>query len=141
MAEDSGLVNDLRKRLLRLSQAMRREAEGLSITTTQGAVLSLLRAEPRTIGDLAKAEGVRPPSMTQIINRMVDAGWLVRPDGLGKGRTVEMTDAGRAVAEQVRQQRNEQLAQRLANLSQEELATLQAVLPVLDRLFGPPVPE
>ncbi len=135
------LVDEVRKRFLRLSQAMRREAEGLPVTTAQGAVLSLLRGGPMTIGDLARAEGVRPPSMTQIINRMEQAGWLARPDGTGKGRLVEMTESGRRVAGEVRAGRNGRLSQRFAELSPEELALLEAALPVLDRMFGAPLPD
>ena len=58
---------------------MRRDSQQLVVTTTQGAVLSLLRGNgPLGVGELARAEGVRPPTMTQIINRMEQLGWVAR---------------------------------------------------------------
>ena len=138
--ETTTLVDEVRKRLLIASQVMRREAEGLPVTTAQAAVLSRLRVRPMAVGDLARAEGVRPPSMTQIINRMEEAGWLTRPDGAGKGRLVELSEHGRQIAVDIRAKRNALLAQRIEQLSPDDLMVLEAVMPVFDRLFGTPLP-
>jgi DNA-binding MarR family transcriptional regulator len=126
------------RRFLLLSQVMRRDAETLPVTTAQGAVLTRLRSGPKTVGDLAAAEGVRAPSMTQIINRMEEAGWVTRSGGPVRGRTVQITEAGLAVAVAVRQERKARMAKRCEGLSADDLAVLEAVLPVLDRIFGVP---
>ena len=125
-------------RFLVLSQVMRRDAEQLPVTTAQGSVLSHLRGGPKTVGELAAKEGVRAPSMTQIINRMEEAGWVTRSEGPVRGRTVQVTEAGLAVAAAVRQERKARLAKRCDGLSADDLAVLEAVLPVLDRMFGAP---
>jgi DNA-binding MarR family transcriptional regulator len=125
-------------RFLLLSQAMRRDTETLPVTTAQGAVLARLRSGPKTVGELAAAEGVRAPSMTQIINRMEEAGWVTRSGGPVRGRTVQVTEAGLAVSEAVRQERKARLVKRCEDLSADDLAALEAVLPVLDRIFGAP---
>jgi DNA-binding MarR family transcriptional regulator len=132
------LIERALRRFLVLSQAMRRDSETLPVSTAQGAVLSRLRGGPKTVGELAATEGVRAPSMTQIINRMEEAGWVARSEGPVRGRAVKITEAGLAVAVAVRQERTARLAKRCESLSADDLEVLEAVLPVLDRIFGPP---
>jgi DNA-binding MarR family transcriptional regulator len=127
------------RRFLVLGQAMRRDAETLPVSVAQSAVLSRLRDGPKTVGELAATEGVRAPSMTQIINGMEEAGWVTRSAGPVRGRTVQITDAGVAVSVAVREERSARLAKRLDGLSAEDLAILEAALPVLDRIFGRPL--
>jgi DNA-binding MarR family transcriptional regulator len=105
----------------------------------QSAVLARLRGGPKTVGELASTEGVRAQSMTQIINRMEEAGWVTRSQAPVRGRTVRITEAGLAVAVAVRQERTARLAKRLEGVSADDLAALDAVLPVLDRIFGGPL--
>ncbi|GHJ37493.1 MarR family winged helix-turn-helix transcriptional regulator [Streptomyces sp. TS71-3] len=129
----------LRPRFLRISQAMRRDTQGLAVTITQGAVLSLLRAGPCGVGELARAEGVRPPSMTQIVNRMIELGWVTRSGPAVRGSQVEITELGQKVWADVTRERVALLAARVEALSADDQRTLRAALPVLDRLFGPPI--
>jgi DNA-binding MarR family transcriptional regulator len=133
------LIDRALRRFLVLGQAMRRDAETLPVSVAQSAVLSRLRDGPKTVGELAAAEGVRAPSMTQIINRMEEAGWVSRSEGPVRGRTVQITQAGRDVAVTVRQERTARLAMRCDGLSPDDFAALEAVLPVLDRIFGDPL--
>jgi DNA-binding MarR family transcriptional regulator len=132
------LARQLRPRLMRIGQAMRRDNQELSVTSAQGAVLSMLRGGPLGVGELARAEGVRPPSMTQLINRMEQLGWVTRTGPAVRGSQTELTDLGRAVAADINQRRVELIAQRLRSLGPAELAALDAVLPVFDELFGKP---
>ncbi|GLV75722.1 MarR family winged helix-turn-helix transcriptional regulator [Streptomyces hygroscopicus] len=134
------LTDETRKRLLRISQAIRRDAAGLPVTTAQGAVLSLLGGGPMSVGELARAEGVQPPSMTQLVNRMEAAGWVARSGPARKGSTVRITALGRRIAADVCKSRNELLDERMAELTAEDREALLAVLPVFDKMFGPPVP-
>jgi DNA-binding MarR family transcriptional regulator len=133
------LIDRALRRFLVLGQAMRRDAETLPVSVAQSAVLSRLRDGPKTVGELAAAEGVRAPSMTQIINRMEQAGWVTRSEGPVRGRPVQITEAGLAVAVTVRQERAERLARRCEGLSADDLAALDAALPVLDQIFGSPL--
>ncbi|WP_189938102.1 MarR family winged helix-turn-helix transcriptional regulator [Streptomyces sulfonofaciens] len=137
--EPGGLAAEWRPRFLRISQAMRRDTQGLAVTITQGAVLSLLRGGPRSVGELARAEGIRPPSMTQIINRMVELGWVARSGPAVRGSHVEITELGNKVWADVTRERVALLAERMDALSDGDRRTLRAALPVLDKLFGPPI--
>jgi len=133
------LIDQALRRFLVVGQAMRRDAETLPVSVAQSAVLSRLRDGPKTVGELATAEGVRAPSMTQIINRLEEAGWVTRSEGQVRGRTVQITEAGVAVAVAVREERVARLAKRFEGLPADDLAALEAALPVLDRIFGDPL--
>jgi DNA-binding MarR family transcriptional regulator len=133
------LIDRALGRFLVLGQAMRRDAETLPVGVAQSAVLARLRGGPKTVGELAATEGVRAQSMTQIINRMEEAGWVTRSDAPVRGRTVQITEAGLAIAVAVRQERTARLAKRFEGVSADDLAALEAALPVLDRMFGTPL--
>jgi DNA-binding MarR family transcriptional regulator len=133
------LTDETRKRLLRIGQAVRRDAADLPVTTAQGSALSLLSGGAMSVGQLAQAEGVQPPTMTQLVNRMEAAGWVSRSGPARKGSTVQITAAGRRIVEEVRARRNGLLAERMAALTPDERAALRAVLPVFDKIFGPPL--
>lgn len=133
------LAQQLRPRFMRIALAARRDAQHLVVTNTQGAVLSLLLHNgPLGVGELARAEGVRPPTMTQVINRMEQSGWVTRSGPAVRGSRAEITELGRAVAADVAAYRVEQIARQLRELSPAERAALEAVVPVLDRIFGKP---
>jgi len=133
------LTDETRKRLLRIGQAVRRDAADLPVTTAQGSALSLLSGGAMSVGQLAHAEGVQPPTMTQLVNRMEAAGWVSRSGPARKGSTVEITATGRQLVEDVRARRNGLLAERMAALTPEDREALRAVLPVFDKIFGPPL--
>ena len=133
------LIDRALGRFLVLGQAMRRDAETLPVGVAQSAVLARLRGGPKTVGELAATEGVRAQSMTQIINRMEEAGWVTRSEAPVRGRMVQITEAGLAVAVAVRQERTARLAKRFEGLSADDLAALEGVLPALDRMFGAPL--
>ncbi|MGY6023551.1 MarR family winged helix-turn-helix transcriptional regulator [Streptomyces spinosirectus] len=133
------LTDETRKRLLRIGQAVRRDAADLPVTTAQGSALSLLSGGAMSVGQLAHAEGVQPPTMTQLVNRMEAAGWVTRSGPARKGSTVQITATGRQLVEDVRARRNGLLAERMAALTPEDREALRAVLPVFDKIFGPPL--
>lgn len=132
------LAGRLSPRLLRVGQAMRRETETLPLTVAQNSVLNQLIDGPRKVAELARAEGVRLPSMTQIVNRMEKAGWVTRTGGAGRGNDVVITESGRALAREMAAVRIAALASRLAELPQDDVDALRGALPALDLLFGAP---
>lgn len=131
------LANELRPRLARLSQALRREAANSPLTTAQTAVLGLLMlGRPLRVSDLARAEGVTMPTMTQVIKRMVDANLVTRAAPAGTyNNFVQIEDLGRKIAEEVAATRNASLEERLARLPSEDYQKLFDVIPLLDLMF------
>ena len=138
--ENAELANELRRRMVRIGHVVRRETQPLPVSPTQSAVLGQVYDGPRRISELARAEGVSLPSMTQIVSRMMKLGWVSRPGGVARGSEVLITKEGRAVFEEVSVVRNATLAEKLDALSAEQLRALREALPSLDVLFGTPGP-
>lgn len=134
------LAEQLRPRLTRISHVMRRETNALPVTQAQSAVLGQVYKGPLRMSELARAEGVRLPSMTQIVSRMMKLGWVTRPGGVARGNEVVITAEGRAVFDEVSATRTDTLARKLAALDEDERAAVTAALPALDGLFGTPGP-
>jgi DNA-binding MarR family transcriptional regulator len=92
---------------------------------------------PHTLGDLATAEQVRPPTITRIIAALEQAGLVAREPDPADGRAVliRATPAGKQLLEEGRARRTTALARQLATLAPGELATLQQAVEILDRLL------
>ncbi|WP_045876986.1 MarR family transcriptional regulator [Pseudofrankia sp. DC12] len=137
-AAKTELASALRLSVMRLSRRMRQERSS-SLTPTQLAVLATLeRHGPMTLGEIAAHERVQPPSMTRVISNLADSGLVARSAHPTDGRQViaEVTEAGRALLEADRRRRDEWLAERLAELSDLEIAALRHAAPILERLAG-----
>lgn len=132
------IADELRPRLMRISVAMRREMKSAPVTVAQSAVLSaLIVGQAMRVSDLARNEGVKLPTMTQIIGRMEAAGLVSRAGPSGSyNNLIHITAKGAAVAQKLAEQRTELLVQRMATLSSEEVKLLQKLAPILDRMFG-----
>jgi DNA-binding MarR family transcriptional regulator len=133
---DAGLSAALRISVMRLSRRMRQERDvGLSASHL-AALATLERHGPVPLGELAAREKVAPPSMTRVVTRLSDSGLVERQIKPGDRRQVlvEITPAGRALLAADRKRRDEWLSARLVELPPEDLAALERVVPVLERL-------
>lgn len=136
-ALESDLAGELRLGSMRLARRLRLERGSDDLTLSQLAVLgSLDRHGEATVGELAHIERVKPPSMTRIVNSLVEAGLVVRRPHEVDGRQVivDLTDEARAVLVEDRRRRTAWLALRLAELTADERDLLRRVAPLLDRL-------
>jgi len=139
---DSGLAGAdlaaaLRLNSMRLARRLRVERGSDDLTLSQLAVLgSLERHGESTLGELAGIERVKPPSMTRIVNSLVEMGLIVRRPHDTDGRQVvlDLTDSARTLLDEDRRRRTAWLAQRLAELTDDDRALLSQVLPLLERL-------
>jgi DNA-binding MarR family transcriptional regulator len=136
---DAALASSLRISVMRLARRLRLERAGSDLTLNQLAVLGTLhRAGPMTVGELAGAEKVKPPSMTRTVACLEEAGLVTRrPHELDRRQVVvELTDEARAVLAADRRRRTAWLARRLDDLTPEDLDALRRVAPLLERLAG-----
>src|SRR3954470_25043804 len=71
---DAGLASAMRISVMRLSRRLRNERDASDdLTANQLAVLgTLFRERSLTIGELATAEKVQPPSMTRTVSCLAD---------------------------------------------------------------------
>ncbi|HEX5616294.1 MAG TPA: MarR family transcriptional regulator [Acidimicrobiia bacterium] len=132
------LASRFRLVAMRLSRRLRQQSTG-GITPAQlSALATLVRDGRHTTGDLAAAERVQPPTITRVVDSLVDAALVARvADPTDRRVTwVEATPAGRALVEAVRRERDAYLAQRLRTLSPGDLATIDAASTILERLLA-----
>jgi DNA-binding MarR family transcriptional regulator len=130
-------VARLRTAVMRLARRLRQQSSS-GATPSQLAVLAALaRRGPTSPGELAAEERVQPPSMTGIIDRLEEKGWVVRALAPGDGRSlrVSLTPAGRRLVSGVRSQRNAWLAVQLRGLDQAEVADLRRGINALEKIL------
>jgi len=134
---DHEFIASLRAGIMRLSRRLQSERPDDDLTLSQLSVLGLLHARGGlTIGELATIERVKPPTMTRTVNHLEEAGLVKRCAHASDGRQVlvKVTDTARAVVLENRRRRDQWLADHLAELSDQERATLRAAIPVLAEL-------
>ena len=129
----------LRLAVARLNRRIRQQAAnaGEELTaSTQAALASIERLGPITLGDLAAVEQVQPPSMTRIVARLEEWGYVTRvvdPTDRRVARAA-ITDTGRELLARSRTRKEAFLARRIAELSDAERAHLARAIPLLERL-------
>src|SRR3954465_3220669 len=104
---------------------VRREDPATGLTAARLSALSVLVfGGPRTLGELAAAEQVRPATMTRIAQSLVEDGYARREADPSDRRVARLsaTAKGRKVMQQGRERRVEKLSLLLARLSKEEVA-------------------
>lgn len=135
---DPGLASALRVSVMRLSRRLRNERDASDdLTANQLAVLgTLVRNGPLTIGDLAAAEKVQPPSMTRTVSCLAEKGLIDRDPHPTDKRVVvvSLNEAGEAVIAESRRRKEAWLNHRLKELTPDERQILRAAAPVLERL-------
>ena len=130
------LAPRLRLAVVRLARRLRREAQGPLSGPLLSALARVVHRGPLTIGDLAAAEGMRPPSMTRIVAALGEAGVIVRGTDPDDRRVswVRPTAAGRRLVDRSKGRMSAFLERRLHTMSPEEIETLDRACALLERL-------
>ena len=132
------VANELRPVLLRLTRELRRETEQFGITGRQATLLWLVKGSPGlTLRALAVAEGISPPALSGQVDRLEQAGLLVRVRSAVDRRRVglELTPEGERLLRSVRERRTAWLADRLGALEPADLRAIDAAIEPLHRLL------
>jgi DNA-binding MarR family transcriptional regulator len=127
------VAEHLPSRAALLVRLLVKQVRNSEISRTEMEVLSILREGQRRITELTELEGIAQPTMTLLVKRLEDKGW-VRRDGLpGDGRVVviSLTDAGRAAQEKFRAQFLAAMRADLRDLSDQQLQALSVAAETL----------
>jgi DNA-binding MarR family transcriptional regulator len=133
-------VSDFARTLGRLVRHMRAAAAQHGLSLTESAVLARLgRAGPATTAELARAEGMRPQSMSAAVATLEERGLVERKAHPSDGRQVNiaLTDRGAAVCRSTKDLKRAWLAQATARLEEEERQILARAGDILKRLLEP----
>jgi len=122
---------------IHLLRAMRREDVKSGLTGPRLSALSVLVfGGSRTLGELAAAEQVKPPTMTRLVQALEREGLVRRGVDPGDARIVRLraTPRGESLLMQGRARRVAALAAPLAALAASERATLADAAAILARV-------
>lgn len=134
----AGLASELRLGVMRLRRrlAAERHPDNELSLGAMSVLGCLFRGGDRSIGELAGAERVQPPSMTRTVTALEGLGYVVRrPHETDRRQVVvSLTDQGRATVLADRDRRDAWLALRLADLTTEDRAVLRRAAVLLTQL-------
>ncbi len=136
LSAETNLAAQLRMSVARLHRRLRQSADpGLTISQLS-ALASIERAGPITLGDLARAEQVQPPTMTALAGKLEAAGLVERSIDVTDRRVhrVTVSAEGTRLLARHRKQKNAYLERRLATLSESDRATLRRASEIMEEL-------
>jgi DNA-binding MarR family transcriptional regulator len=122
-----------------LRRVRKRDTESGEGPARLSALSVLVFGGPMTLGQLAQAEQVKPPTMTRIVTGLEESGLAERKADAEDARRIRIraTPKGVRLLQQARKRRIHDLAVSLENLTQGQLCQLQAGIDVIERLFPP----
>jgi DNA-binding MarR family transcriptional regulator len=127
------IAQHLPSRAAILVRLLVKQVRSSEISRTEMEVLSILVEGPRRITELTALEGIAQPTMTLLVKRLQEKGW-VRREGLpddGRVVMVSLTEAGAAAREKSRAQFLKAMRGDLQALSDDELQELSAATETL----------
>jgi DNA-binding MarR family transcriptional regulator len=133
-------VNDFAQTIGRLVRHMRAAAAQHELSLTEIAVLGRLgRHGPATTAELARAEGMRPQSMSAAVATLEERGLVERKPHPTDGRqmNIAVTEKGAVIRNSAKDLKRAWLAQATAGLDQEERQALARAGDILKRLLQP----
>jgi DNA-binding MarR family transcriptional regulator len=131
------IADRLHSAAIHLLRSVRKEDERTGISPARLSALSVLVfGGPMRLTDLAKAEAVRPPTMTRIVAGLETDGLVRRRTAADDARAVslEATPRGVKVMQEGRRRRIERLTRAVDILPPPERALLARAAPVMERL-------
>ena len=134
-------IRDVAARLhssaIRLLRTLRREDDGSGLSAPRLSALSVIVfGGPMSLAELAAAEQVKPPTMSRIVDALVERGLITRIAKPGDRRSVEIaaTPEGTRLLDAGRERRVGALVARLGKLADSERRALARGVEILERV-------
>ena len=122
---------------IRLLRMLRREDDESGLSAPRLSALSVIVvAGPLSLNALAEAEQVRPPTMSRLVDALVEAGLVTRETRSDDRRAVSIaaTQKGVRLMEAGRDRRVRRLARQLESLADSEIRALGRGIELLERI-------
>ena len=137
--ETIAAADRLHSAAIHLLRRLRKQDAASGVGPAQLSALSVLVfAGPKTLGELAAAEQVKPPTMSRVVAGLKRSHLIeiTRDSRDARRMHIRATAKGTLLLQQGRQRRVDYLAQHLGSLTTSELTQLSAVAGILERLLG-----
>jgi DNA-binding MarR family transcriptional regulator len=124
---------------IQLLRRVRRDDPATGLSAPRASALSVLVfGGARSIGELAAAEQVAPPTMTRLVAGLEADGYVTRRADARDGRVVRVsaTARGRRVLEAGRDRRVRHVVSLLAQLSPHEVTTVAEAVTLLEQALS-----
>src|SRR4051812_787353 len=136
-AATSDLADRLHSVAIHILRRLRREDDASGLPAPQLSALSVIVfGGPITLGALAEAEQVRPPTITRLVATLEHAGLVEREGDPTDKRVmrVRATARGARLLQEGRRRRVASLAAALGKLPRAERSALATAIPILERI-------
>ncbi len=132
------LADRLHSAAIHLLRRARRTDPLTGVSPAQLSALSVLMSGPKTLGELAAAEQVRPPTMSRLVSQMETRGVARKVVDRDDRRIVRVhaTPKGLRALERGRAMRIASLTRVVADLGRADAATLERAVTLLERTLG-----
>lgn len=134
---DDELAARLRVAVTRLNRRLRQETLTGVSPSQEAALATISRLGSPTLGELAQAEQVQPPTMTRVVATMEAAALVIREGDAGDRRVirVRLTPEGRATLDRIRSLKNAYLAHQIGRLTAPERSRACELAALLEQLM------
>lgn len=138
-ASPAELAGPLRLHVTRLSRLLRQQDQSGFAPALATALATIFREGPITLSHLAIEEHVTPPTITKLVDKLDERGFVSRQIDPNDRRVcrVTITTSGVEQLDSIRVRRTEWLSDRLSALPPDDLARLDAAVGVLEALTKP----
>ena len=137
-ADFERLSRTLHSAALHLLRDLRTQDSASGIGPSQLSALSVIVfGGPKSLHDLAHAEQVQPPTMSKIVDALVQQGLARREVNSSDRRSITIfpTPKGMQVMKEGRDRREKRLIEMLRRLKQDEIRDLQRATEILTRIL------
>jgi DNA-binding MarR family transcriptional regulator len=134
---DQRTADRLHSAAIHLLRRVRRTDALTGVPAAQLSALSVLMGGPRTLGEMAAAEHVRPPTISRLARDMEVAGLVRRTGDPADARVVrlEMTPRGRRLLAKGRDMRIAEIERRIKGLTPSERDALSDAVAVMEKML------
>ena len=128
----------LRRSVTRLNRRLRQNSLA-DVSPAQASMLATIEKLIKpTLGDLAKAEQIQPPSVTRLVQSLVDASLCTRTvdEHDRRAQRVTLTAQGRKELQSIRRKKTVWLSSRLEELTTSEQKKAAELATLLEKILG-----
>ena len=131
------VADRLHSAAIHLLRRVRRSDPLTGVSAAQLSALSVLMGGPRTLGEMAAAEQVRPPTMSTLVAEMERLGLVRRSRDPADARVarIEMTAKGRRVLAKGRELRIADIERRVRRLRPEQVASVREAVSIVEAML------